>query len=281
MRIAVASGKGGTGKTTVALALASTAGADVLLRDCDVEEPNCHLFISTEQQRKKVYGLMPVIDKALCTSCGKCGKICQFNAIAVLGDNVLLFPELCHGCGGCVRVCPTGALKEVDKEIGEIGICRKDDLSLIDGHLSIGQAMSPPLIRAVKNHGGRQKYTIVDCPPGTSCPMVTAVRDADFVLLVTEPTPFGLHDLTLAVDTLRELKLPMGVIINRADSGDDKVKAYCKAEGIPVMLEIPHRRDIAMAYSRGETMLQAAPELGLMFRELLEDVENRVSEVKK
>ncbi len=277
MKIAVASGKGGTGKTTISLALAEAAGPGTRLLDCDVEEPNCHLFVSAKPVRKPVTVLKPEADEKLCTGCRKCVELCRFNAIAVLGRKILLFPDLCHGCGGCVRVCPAGALKERPYKIGEAGTCEAGNFSLTDGCLSIGQTMSPPLIRAVKKETGEGNGTVIlDCPPGTSCSMVTAVREADFVLLVTEPTPFGLHDLTLAVETLRELKLPFGVIINRSDSGDDRVRSYCRAEGIPVLLEIPNRREIAEAYSRGETLLRAVPEWKEKFERMLKKVARRV-----
>lgn len=274
MRIAVASGKGGTGKTTIALALAEAAGEGTELLDCDVEEPNCHLFVKAKPVREPVSVLKPEVNEQLCTGCRRCSEICQFNAIAVLGKKVLLFSDLCHGCGGCVKICPAGALTEKPYRIGDAGSCQVGDFTLIDGCLAIGQAMSPPLIRAVKERAGRAAaHVIIDSPPGTSCPMVAAVRDSDFVILVTEPTPFGLHDLTLAVDTLRLLKLPLGVVINRSDSGDDRVKTYCGNEGIPVLLEIPNRRDIAEAYSRGQTLLEAAPKLRPEFRRVLEEVE--------
>ncbi len=274
MKIAVASGKGGTGKTTIALALAEAAGKETELLDCDVEEPNCHLFIKAESTKEPVTVLKPVVKEQLCNGCRRCSEICQFNAIALLGKKVLLFRDLCHGCGGCVRVCPTGALTEEPYRIGEAGSCRVNDLTLTDGYLAIGQAMSPPLIRAVKERTGKNTgHVIIDSPPGTSCPMVAAVRDSDFVVLVTEPTPFGLHDLTLAVDTVRMLKLPLGVIINRSDSGDDRVRKYCEAEKIPILLEIPNRRDIAEGYSRGEMLLEVAPELRPEFERVLETIE--------
>lgn len=283
MRIAVASGKGGTGKTTISLALAEAAGAGTRLLDCDVEEPNCHLFVSAKPERSTVTVLKPEADESLCTGCRKCVEICRFNAVAVLGRKVLLFSDLCHGCGGCVRVCPTGALTEKPYEIGEAGTCGAGDFSLTDGCLSIGQTMSPPLIRAVKKEAGPGSGTvIIDCPPGTSCSMIAAVREADFVLLVTEPTPFGLHDLTLAVETLRELKLPFGVVVNRADSGDDRGRSYCQSENIPILLEIPNRREIAEAYSRGETLLRTMPEWKGKFERLLDEIAQRIGrEVKK
>ena len=282
MRIAVASGKGGTGKTTISLALAEAAGAETRLLDCDVEEPNCHLFVSAKPVRKPVTVLKPEADESLCTGCRKCVEICRFNAIAVLGRRVLLFSDLCHACGGCVRVCPTGALTEKPYEIGEAGTCNAGNFSLTDGCLSIGQTMSPPLIRAVKKEAGAGSGTvIIDSPPGTSCSMISAVRETDFVLLVTEPTPFGLHDLTLAVETLRELKLPFGVVVNRADSGDDCVRSYCRKEKISILLEIPNRREVAEAYSRGETLLRAMPEWKEKFERLLDEIARKVVREEK
>lgn len=276
MKIAVASGKGGTGKTTVALALAEAAAPGTCLLDCDVEEPNCRLFAPGETVSEPVGIPMPVIDPTRCNGCGECACICRFHAIAVLKQKVLLFPELCHGCGGCVRICPTGALTEQPRPIGETGFSNNGGFPLLDGRLGIGQTMAPPLIRAVKDQGEqaqKSEITIIDCPPGTACPMVTAVRGVDFVLLVTEPTPFGLHDLKLAVEALKELSLPAGVIINRADSGDARVRRYCMLEEhIPILLEIPARRDIAEAYSRGETLLQAAPDLKPAFKRVLSSI---------
>lgn len=277
MIIAVASGKGGTGKTTVSLALAEAAGKDALLLDCDVEEPNCHLFVSAEPVREAVTVLKPEADGSLCSGCRKCVEICRFNAIAALGTKVLLFPELCHGCGGCARVCPTGALREKPYKIGDAGSCDTGRFILRDGSLSVGQTMSSPLIRAVKKGIDEVRgVVIIDSPPGTSCSMVSAVRGADCVLLVTEPTPFGLHDLTLAVETLRTLKLPFGVIVNRSDSGDGRVRSYCREEGIPVLLEIPNRREVAEAYSRGEPLLEAVPEWKEKFERLLKEIERGV-----
>ncbi|MDD3118883.1 MAG: ATP-binding protein, partial [Victivallales bacterium] len=214
----------------------------------------------------------PEVDNSRCNGCRRCVDLCQFNAIAVLGQRVLLFSDLCHGCGGCVNICPTGALSEKPYPIGETGTGQCRELTLDSGSLAIGQSMAPPLIRAVKTHAdGKRDYIIIDCPPGTACPMVSAVRGADFTVLVTEPTPFGLHDLALAVATLRELQLPFGVVINRADSGDDRVREYCRKENIPILLEIPQSRTIAAAYSRGQTLLQAAPELRPRLQQLLDE----------
>jgi MinD superfamily P-loop ATPase len=270
MIIAVASGKGGTGKTTVALALAAAINQPVKLLDCDVEEPNCHLFIRSEIEHSEPVTIpVPSVNNIHCTGCGQCVKICRYNAIALVGKKILIFPELCHSCGGCVLVCASGALTEIPQEIGIMEFRRSGSVELISGQLAIGRAMSPPLIRAVKKHIGITGDTIIDCPPGTSCPVVTAVLGADFVLLVTEPTPFGLHDLTLAVAVMQPLGMKFGVVLNRADTGDSGVHGYCKKENIPLLLEIPDRREIAEAYSCGETLLQAVPELKSEFEKLL------------
>lgn len=200
MIIAVASGKGGTGKTTVAVAMASACHSGEALFDCDVEEPNCHLFLNPDMTRRNAVTVpKPSIDESLCNGCGACSGICRYNALVNLGKRVLFFPELCHSCGGCSLICPVGAIREEASEIGNLDFARIDRLKLLSGTLSVGRAMSPPLIRAVKKHIPEHGLSIIDCPPGTSCPMVASIRNSDFVLLVTEPTPFGLHDLKLAV----------------------------------------------------------------------------------
>ncbi len=277
MIISVASGKGGTGKTTIAVNLALSLGGkdgefvssnddimDLQILDCDVEEPNAHIFLKPSiKDQKKIYLPVPEIDKTKCDFCGKCAQICAYNAIAVIKDKVLVFPELCHGCGGCTVLCPQGAISETDKEIGvvEDGLVQtkenKEKLQFIQGRLNIGEAMAPPLIRAVKGKIGiftvrsgfrrqtstedsltgktpllsnkaekNQKVAIIDAPPGTSCPVIEAVKGSDFCVLVTEPTPFGLNDLILAVEVLEKLEIPFGVVINRSDIGDNKVEEY-------------------------------------------------------
>ncbi len=273
MKLAIASGKGGTGKTTVALCLTLSAKQPVRLLDCDVEEPNCHLFLKPQiQWRKPVTVPVPVVDTAKCDGGGKCRELCQFNAIAMLKGKAVIFPELCHSCGGCAKVCPTGAIREVEREIGVVEEGTSNGIAFVTGNLHVGQPLAPTVIRAVKRRATSDQLTILDCPPGTSCAMVTVVRDADHVLLVTEPTPFGLHDLKLAVDTVRQLGRSFSVIINRADAGDDRVMEYCRAENIPVRLQIPEDRRIAEAYSRGETVINALPELREKFRQLLFEV---------
>lgn len=257
MIISVASGKGGTGKTTVAVNLALSLKNTQLL-DCDVEEPNAHLFIKPRiEDSVKVFIPVPEIDESKCSYCGRCREVCAYHALAVLPESngkkgaVLVFPHLCHGCGACVALCPQGAIKEVDKEIGVIEIGSKNELQFAHGRLTIGEAMSPPLIRQVKGRVNPNRTVIIDAPPGTSCPVIAAVKGSDFCVLVTEPTPFGLNDLILAVEVLRELRIPFGVVINRADIGDGKVEEYCRKERIPVLMKIPFSREIAVSYSEG------------------------------
>lgn len=262
MRIAIASGKGGTGKTTIACALAFSVRGPVRLLDCDVEEPNGHFFIKPKPERTEaVHSPIPQVDEAKCTGCGECGRVCQFSAIVPLGKKVLVFPELCHGCGGCARICPSGAIAEVPHKIGTLEIGRRGEVEFVSGRMDVGRAMSPPVIRATLQQARPEGLTLIDCPPGTSCPFVTAVRGSDAVLLVTEPTPFGLHDLKLAVATLRELGIPFAVAVNRANSPEHNISQYCAAEGIPLVLQIPEDRRVAQAYSRGEILTAARPEL--------------------
>ncbi len=262
MTLAVASGKGGTGKTTVAVGMALALGGQARLLDCDVEAPNCQLFLKAEIAFRETLGVpVPRVDKAKCTACGQCADICQFNAIAVVKAGAMVFAELCHGCGGCARVCPTGAVSETPREIGVLETGRAGGVEFVQGRLRVGEALAPPLIRAVKRHARPNRVNIVDCPPGTSCSMVAAVKGADFALLVTEPSPFGLHDLTLAVDTVRQIGVPIGVVINRADIGDGRVRDYCAAERIELLMEIREDRRIAGAYSRGENIVAAASDM--------------------
>jgi len=269
MIVAIASGKGGTGKTTVAVNLALSIDGPVRLLDCDVEEPNCHLFLKPEIHHREIIGIpVPKVNDKRCNACGKCAELCQYNALAVLKTGVLVFPELCHGCGGCMLVCPKRAISEVSREIGVLETGSASGVEFVHGRLRVGEAMSPPLIRAVKKHALDDRINIIDAPPGTSCPVIAAVKDTDYVVLVTEPTPFGLHDLTLAVDTVRQIGLPCGVVINRADIGDDRVREYCANAGIPILMEIPHDRRIAEAYSRGERIVEALPKYRETFQAL-------------
>jgi len=262
MRIAIASGKGGTGKTTVATNLARVLSATCPVQyvDCDVEEPNGHLFLQPRITRSHPAGIpVPLIDVERCTRCGACSLFCQYHAIANLGATLLVFPELCHGCGGCARVCPERAIREEQRPIGVIEHGTAGGIAFLHGCLNVGETMSPPLIRAVLQQTDAAVTVIIDAPPGTSCPVLTAIRGADFVLLVTEPTAFGLHDLILAVEMVRALQLPLGIVINRADMGDDRVERYCLTEHLPILGRLPHDRHIAEAYARGVLAVDAVP----------------------
>ena len=274
MIVAIASGKGGTGKTTVAVNLALSLSGKVQLLDCDVEAPNVHLFLEAQQEGREAVGIpVPVVDADLCNQCGECSRLCQYNAIAVLGTGVVVFPELCHGCGGCALVCPEDAISEVMRPIGVVEEGRAGDVHLVQGRLYVGEALVPPLIREVRAKGRKEGMVLIDAPPGTSCSMIAAVRGSDFVVLVTEPTPFGLNDLELAVETVRTLDIPFGVVINRAGSGDDRVQEYCAAEDIDILLEIPDDRRIAEAYSRGLTLVDAIPDIRPLFASLAAQIE--------
>lgn len=276
MIISIASGKGGTGKTTIAVNLAQSLKNlhSVQFLDCDVEEPNAHFFLKPHlTQDKPVFLPVPEIMEEKCTYCGKCAEVCAYNAIAVLKDDVLVFPDLCHGCGGCSLLCPEHAIRERGKRIGVIEFGEANSIEFIYGKLDIGQAMSPPLIRAVKKHMNSIEVIIIDAPPGTSCPVIEAVKGSDVSVLVTEPTPFGLNDLRLAVETLRELEIPIGVVINRSDIGDKQVQDYCHKENIPVLMTIPMERDIAVAYSEGKTIVETQPSYKEKFIELYEKIQ--------
>lgn len=273
MIISIASGKGGTGKTTIATSLAVAVDADVQLLDCDVEEPNAHLFINPVFDRTETVTVpVPVVDDSKCSLCGKCAEICQFKAIITVADTVLTFPELCHSCGGCWEVCPENAIKKSDRTLGDIKIGHRNGLEFIYGRLRVGEAMAPPLIEAVRSYTHPDKLTLIDAPPGTSCPVIAAMRGADFILLVTEPTPFGLHDLKLAVGAVNILGIPSGLVINRSDIGTDEVKKFADENGIPILMEIPFDRQVAEKYSEGIIMAEINAEWKEKFKKLYEDI---------
>ena len=263
--IAIASGKGGTGKTTVAVNMAavlSRASISVRLMDCDVEEPNAHIFLQPIMtSRESAFVPVPVVDEEKCDGCGRCGEACRFSAIVALGAKAITFPALCHSCGGCIMACPKKAITESSREIGLIEKGTSQGIEFIHGYLKIGEAMSPPLIRAVKKQAACDGVTIIDAPPGTSCPVIQAIRGSDYVILVTEPTPFGLHDLNLAVETVRQLGIPCGVVVNRVGIGDARTHDYCNLRDIRIIGEIPDDRRAAEAYSRGELLIDALPHL--------------------
>ncbi|MEE4352797.1 MAG: ATP-binding protein [Desulfatiglans sp.] len=277
MIISIASGKGGTGKTTVATNLALSIGSEVQVLDCDVEEPNSHLFLKPDiEEVKVVTAPVPEVDMDKCTLCGKCAEICQFKAIIVIGETVLPFHELCHSCGGCMEVCPEKAIIEKGRELGVIERGGRNGIGFVHGKLKVGEAMSPPLIRKVREYTTPGTLTIIDAPPGTSCPVISSMKGADFVLLVTEPTPFGLYDLKLAVEAVKILGISHGLVINRSDMGDDQVRIYADQEELPILMEIPFDRRIAEAYSRGEMIVESMPEWKERFLKLYRSIEKIV-----
>jgi len=275
MIVSVASGKGGTGKTLVAtsLALSLIDNYKVQLLDCDVEEPNANILLHLAiNQSQPVYIPIPNVDETKCTYCGKCAEVCVYNAIAVLKEKVLVFPELCHGCGACSYLCPESAITEEGRDVGMVERGSSGNLELIQGRLNVGEAMAPPVIRGVRTYIDPADIVIIDVPPGTSCPVIEAVKGSDFCLLVTEPTPFGLNDLSLAVEVARVLDIPCGVVINRDGVGDDKVDRYCQEQDIPVLLKIPLDRKIASLYSKGIPLVKGMPRWREEFLKLFQDI---------
>jgi len=279
--ISVASGKGGTGKTTVATSLAASLDASVQILDCDVEEPNCHLFVKPQwEHQEAITTFVPKIDESRCTFCGQCAALCQFKAIVVLESTTLVFPELCHSCEGCKEICSEGAVVEEVRELGFLERGRRNGIELVQGRMRIGEAMAPPLIRRVRAQANQSGAVIIDAPPGTSCPVIASIKNTDFVLLVTEPTPFGLHDLILAVEATQVLKLPCGLVINRSDLGNDEVYRYAEQKGIPILMEIPFDRDIAESYARGGILVEVMPKWKGRFQELWEKINLHAKKVK-
>jgi len=251
MIISIASGKGGTGKTTIATNLALSLGK-VQVIDCDVEEPNANIFLNAEiKEREDVTVEIPEIDKEKCNYCGKCSEFCAYNALAVVPSDVLVFPELCHSCGGCEIVCPQNAINWKKKNVGKIEHGVTNGVDFFHGLLNVGEIQAVPVIKALKKKIGKEENVIIDAPPGTSCPVIESINDSDYCILVTEPTPFGLHDLKLAIAVVRHLYIPFGVIINRDGVGDKKVEMYCQKEKIPILMKIPHSEEIANLYSIG------------------------------
>jgi len=277
LKIAIASGKGGTGKTTIAVNLALTIaslGQPVTLLDCDVEEPNCHLFLKPEITGSHPVTIpQPKVLEERCNGCGDCADVCEYHALTVMGKQVLVFRELCHGCGACFLLCPEKAIVEEGHPIGLVEEGSSHDIRFVQGRLNVGEVMSPTVIRQVRVQGETTSVCIIDSPPGTSCPVVESVRRADFVLLVTEPTPFGLHDLTLAVEMVRALARPFAVALNRCDAGDEGVRSYCEHEKIETLLSIPDDRRIAESYARGDIDLSKRPE----YRELFDRCYRRIA----
>ena len=285
MIIAIASGKGGTGKTTVATSLASTlakSGSKVAFQDCDVEAPNAHIFLDPDLTvQEQVNILIPEVDMDVCNACGKCAEVCEFHAIVTLGKRTLVFPELCHGCGSCTLVCPEKAITEIPRPVGilESGTT-KDGIHFSQGVLNVGEAMTVPIISELlhnNRHKSDQEIIVRDAPPGASCPVVESLRGADFVILVTEPTPFGLHDLKLAVEVTNVLGLPRGVIVNRDGIGNSDVDDFCQQVGIPILMRIPFEREIGVGIAQGKNLIEICPEFEEHFMILLDQIKTSFS----
>lgn len=282
MVIAVASGKGGTGKTTVATSLAlalAESGRPVACLDCDVEAPNAHIFLRPALDNyKQVDLLIPEVDSDVCTGHGVCAEVCQFHAIVTLGGKTLVFPELCHGCGSCTLVCPEKAITEIPKSMGHLESGRVNgSMFFAHGVLNVGEPMAVPIISQLKGWQAFPQSTIsiIDSPPGASCPVVESLRGADFVLLITEPTPFGLHDLRIAVQLTRELNIPTGVIVNRDGIGDDGIDAYCRESDLPILMRIPFDRELGANLAQGKTLVEVAPE----YKQRLIDLYSRIEAI--
>lgn len=275
MQITISAGKGGTGKTTVAtnLALALMEKYEVQFLDCDVEEPDSEIFLEPELDYEEPVSLkVPEVNDEVCTYCGECGDACEFNAIATFGENTLVYPELCHGCGLCSLVCPVDAITEVDNEIGKLRSGSAGKLEYHDGNLTIGEPMATPIISELKKKIKPGAVSILDSPPGTACPVIESLHGSDFALLVTEPTLFGLHDLKLSVDVVREMGIPLGVVINRNGIGDEGVEHYCRSHDIPVLMRIPDNRDIAVYYSKGIPFIDKIDGWRGKFLDLFEEI---------
>jgi MinD superfamily P-loop ATPase len=273
MQIAVASGKGGTGKTIISTSLALCTPGRVQYLDCDVEEPNGHIFLKPElTTHERCTVIVPRIVEEKCTYCGKCRDLCRFNAITMFAKTIMTFPEMCHSCLGCFQVCEYQAILRAEREIGVLEAGMAGNISFVHGRMRVGEAMAVPLLKAVKKKADKDALVIIDAPPGTSCPFVEAISDAEYVILVTEPTPFGLHDLKLAVEVLRNLEKPGGVIINRADLGDARVEEWCRQENIPVLLKVPFDRKVAEGYARGRNLVEIRPDLRPALQALLQEI---------
>jgi len=274
--ISIASGKGGTGKTTVATNL-SLSLDNVQFIDCDVEEPNANIFLKAKiTEQENVFVSIPEVDKNKCDYCGKCSEFCVYNALAVVPSNILVFPELCHSCGGCELVCPQEAISWKEKIVGKVEHGRVGDIAFYQGLLNVGEMQAIPVIKALKRKVDKSKNVIIDAPPGTSCPVIESISDSDYCILVTEPTPFGLHDLKLAVEVVRHLNITFGVIINRDGIGDKKVEIYCKNENIPILMKIPERKKIANLYSEGIALVNAVSEWHEMFYQMFDQIRKGV-----
>lgn len=282
MKIAVASGKGGTGKTTVAanLALAVSEKFNTILIDCDVEEPNLHIFFSGKENSKDVFLKKPVVDDEKCILCGKCAEFCRFGAINTIKEKVLISNDLCHSCGGCKLVCPEDAISEEDIVIGNIiSMNISENLVLTQGRLIPGQPTGNEIIKASKEDSYKYDAVIFDSPPGSACPFIETISDSDFCLLVTESTPFGLHDLKAAYETGKTAKVPMAVVINRSYGNDTETEKFCLENGLEILMKIPNDLKIAVIQNRGGLFSKEIPEWSEKFLSLYEKIQESAGEV--
>lgn len=282
MIVAVASGKGGTGKTTIASSLSLALSEDnvkVSFLDCDVEEPNGHLLLGPALTGTETVNVqVPDIDVKKCDNCGFCAEICAFNALAILEDAHLIFPELCHSCGGCWHLCPQNAVNILERGIGVVEMGNARGINFVHGRLNIGEVMSPSLIKAVKRYIERDQITIIDAPPGTSCPAITAIEGVDFCLLIAEPTPFGVHDMNLVVEMLAKVGIPAGVVINRSDGEDGIVEQYCRRKKLPVLASFPLQKDIAKGYALGIPALEIRPQWKMELVHVIERIKGMLGQ---
>lgn len=275
MNLGIAGGKGGTGKTTVALSLAYSVDKKIELFDLDVEEPNLNIFLNTDTKKiQEVNKKIPVIDSNKCLHCSKCSEKCQFNALVIFNNQEMIHEELCHGCGLCKRVCPNDAITEKKQRIGSIKKAIKENIIFYQGTLDTGKAISTPIIEELKEKSQENKLSIYDCPPGTDCPVIESLRDLDYCILVTEPTPFGLNDLKRSIKVLKKLKVPSGVIINRYEPNYHEIEDYCQKNNITIHLKIPNKKEIAENYSEAEIFVENKPEWKEKFQNLIKDIEN-------
>ncbi len=283
MKIAIASGKGGTGKTTLSTNLTAlfAESETIVLTDLDVEEPNSGLFIKGELVKEEIkYKMIPEWKEDTCTLCGECQKNCNFHAVIQLGPQILVFPELCHSCYACSELCPTASLPMIKQRMGQLKQYKNGNISFIESRLDIGQEQAVPLIAQTNDYVdktfSRDIIKIFDAPPGTSCPVIEATKNADFVILVTEPTPFGLHDMKLAIETMKELKKDFGVVINRYGIGNNDVVNYCEKDNIPILAKIPNSRKVAELYSKGELVYTELSEV----KQELQKIRNYILNLK-
>jgi len=276
MKIAVLSGKGGTGKTTVSTNMAISL-KDAVILDCDVEEPNSHIFMKPDiTDTVSVKAEYPVVDANKCNLCGKCGDFCNFNAIIPTKKNVLVFKEICHACGGCQLVCPTNAIEYKKREIGKIYTGKTIYGNILSsGELIVGEMSGIGIIKGLFEGASKEELVIVDAPPGTACSTVAAVESVDYAIIVTEPTPFGVSDMKMVVEMLREMKIPFGLVINKAGLGDDEIYEYVKEEEIEILMEIPFDEEIAKLYSVGTAFVTEKTEYKEKFQKMYENIKTK------